>query len=325
MEQAAAALRYMHEKGWIHRDVKPENILVNKSGEVKVIDYALAMRPFSVFKKMLREEGTAAGDAQLHVARADPLRVADARRPIFTASGSPAMKSLAAGPRSGPIRSKDLLKKHLTERPLPPDGAQPGDHPRVHRPRPQDDPEEARRSARRASEEFLSRSRRIRIYKNDPDPMARTRRRVALCGSRSPTADRIAATSRDVAVQSRTVSAHGQPERVSSPLRSADLRDGSAPGRDGGAATPRTGPAASRRPSPSRSAGSAASWPNLKRTIYANLEPWQTVQVSRHPQRPQTRDYLDLIFDQFVELHGDRAIGDDQAIVTGFATSATRR
>jgi acetyl-CoA carboxylase carboxyl transferase subunit alpha len=57
---------------------------------------------------------------------------------------------------------------------------------------------------------------------------------------------------------------------------------------------------------------------NLKRTIYANLEPWQTVQVSRHQQRPQTRDYIDLIFDQFVELHGDRAVGDDKTIVTGF-------
>ncbi|WP_337175515.1 acetyl-CoA carboxylase carboxyltransferase subunit alpha [Paludisphaera sp.] len=56
---------------------------------------------------------------------------------------------------------------------------------------------------------------------------------------------------------------------------------------------------------------------NLKREIYSQLDPWQTVQVSRHPQRPQTRDYIDLIFDQFLELHGDRAIGDDQAIVTG--------
>src|SRR4051812_9489572 len=56
----------------------------------------------------------------------------------------------------------------------------------------------------------------------------------------------------------------------------------------------------------------------LKRTIYAHLEPWQTVKVSRHQQRPQTRDYIDLIFDQFVELHGDRAIGDDHSIVTGF-------
>ena len=58
---------------------------------------------------------------------------------------------------------------------------------------------------------------------------------------------------------------------------------------------------------------------NLKRAIFANLDPWQTVRVSRHQNRPQTRDYLELVFDRFVELHGDRAIGDDQAIVTGFA------
>ena len=57
----------------------------------------------------------------------------------------------------------------------------------------------------------------------------------------------------------------------------------------------------------------------LTRTTYANLTPWQTVQVSRCDARPQTRDYLNLIFDQFVELHGDRAVGDDHAMVTGFA------
>jgi acetyl-CoA carboxylase carboxyl transferase subunit alpha len=58
---------------------------------------------------------------------------------------------------------------------------------------------------------------------------------------------------------------------------------------------------------------------SLKRKIYSNLTPWQTVQVSRHRDRPQTCDYIDLIFDEFVELHGDRAIGDDRAVRTGFA------
>ena len=57
----------------------------------------------------------------------------------------------------------------------------------------------------------------------------------------------------------------------------------------------------------------------LKRKIYSNLNPWQTVLVARHPDRPQTLDFVDLIFDEFVELHGDRAIGDDRAIRTGFA------
>ncbi len=57
----------------------------------------------------------------------------------------------------------------------------------------------------------------------------------------------------------------------------------------------------------------------LKRKIYSNLTAWQTVLVARHPDRPQTLDYVDLIFEEFVELHGDRAIGDDRAIRTGFA------
>ena len=57
---------------------------------------------------------------------------------------------------------------------------------------------------------------------------------------------------------------------------------------------------------------------NLKRERYAKLTPWETVQVSRHPDRPQTMDYVRMIFDEFVELHGDRAIGDDRAIRTGF-------
>ncbi|HYV34301.1 MAG TPA: acetyl-CoA carboxylase carboxyltransferase subunit alpha [Gemmataceae bacterium] len=58
---------------------------------------------------------------------------------------------------------------------------------------------------------------------------------------------------------------------------------------------------------------------NLKRKIYGNLTPWQTIQVARHPQRPQLLDYIDLIFDEFVELHGDRAFGDDRAIRVGFS------
>ncbi len=57
----------------------------------------------------------------------------------------------------------------------------------------------------------------------------------------------------------------------------------------------------------------------LLKKKYSNLTAWETVLVSRHPERPQTMDYLSLIFDEFVELHGDRAIGDDRAIRTGFA------
>lgn len=58
---------------------------------------------------------------------------------------------------------------------------------------------------------------------------------------------------------------------------------------------------------------------SLKRKKYSSLTAWETVQVARHRDRPQTCDYLDLMFDEFIELHGDRAIGDDRALRTGFA------
>ena len=54
------------------------------------------------------------------------------------------------------------------------------------------------------------------------------------------------------------------------------------------------------------------------RQIYANLKPCETVEVARHPNRPQTVDYLNYVFEEFVELHGDRTFGDDRAIRTGW-------
>ncbi len=58
----------------------------------------------------------------------------------------------------------------------------------------------------------------------------------------------------------------------------------------------------------------------LTRDTYSNLTPWQTVQVARHKNRPHTVDYLSLVFDEFVELHGDKLFGDDPAIRVGFAS-----
>ena len=58
----------------------------------------------------------------------------------------------------------------------------------------------------------------------------------------------------------------------------------------------------------------------LRKDIYSNLSPWQTVQVARHKDRPHTTDYLSLVFDEFVEMHGDKLFGDDRAMRVGFAT-----
>ncbi len=57
----------------------------------------------------------------------------------------------------------------------------------------------------------------------------------------------------------------------------------------------------------------------LLKRIYSRLKPWERVLVARHPDRPQTTDYLELVFDEFVELHGDKCFGDDRAMRTGMA------
>ena len=58
---------------------------------------------------------------------------------------------------------------------------------------------------------------------------------------------------------------------------------------------------------------------DLQRKLYADLDVWKKVQLSRHPDRPYLRDYAALLFDDFVELHGDRVFRDDPAIISGFA------
>jgi len=57
-----------------------------------------------------------------------------------------------------------------------------------------------------------------------------------------------------------------------------------------------------------------------KKGIYSNLNGWQRVQISRHPDRPYTLDYVENCFENFIELHGDRTVKDDKAMVGGLAT-----
>lgn len=57
-----------------------------------------------------------------------------------------------------------------------------------------------------------------------------------------------------------------------------------------------------------------------RHSIYSNLTGWQKVQISRHPERPYTMQYIEMITEDFIEMHGDRTVKDDKAIVGGFAT-----
>jgi serine/threonine protein kinase len=118
MEQAAQALAYMHDEGWIHRDVKPENILVNKSGEVRVIDYAFAMKPFGglakLFKKKAPVQGTPSYMSPEQIRGQPPTPSADVYSLGVTCY------ELACG--RPPYRADSqnaLLNMHLKQRPTP--------------------------------------------------------------------------------------------------------------------------------------------------------------------------------------------------------------
>ena len=63
----------------------------------------------------------------------------------------------------------------------------------------------------------------------------------------------------------------------------------------------------------------------LTKETFSKLEAWDHVQLARHPNRPYTSDYIDLVFEDFLELHGDRVFGDDRAMVCGLAKLDGRR
>jgi serine/threonine protein kinase len=170
LEQAAAGLHYMHEKGWIHRDVKPENILVNKLGDVKVIDVALAMRPFGIFKLMLGGKAPRQGTPSYMAP--EQIRCHSPRPQGDIYSFGVTCYEIACG--RPPFRAnsqQDLLQKHLTERPVPPSAFNSEITPefsdlvlKMIQKKPDD--------RLQSLEDFRIAFSRIRIYKNDPDPMA---------------------------------------------------------------------------------------------------------------------------------------------------------
>ncbi len=63
----------------------------------------------------------------------------------------------------------------------------------------------------------------------------------------------------------------------------------------------------------------------LHQTLYTALTPWERVQISRHPERPKTDDYIEALFTDVIELHGDRLFRDDEAMFAGLATLDGRR
>jgi serine/threonine-protein kinase len=126
IEQAATALAFVNEKGWVHRDVKPDNILVNSSGEVRLIDFALAQRiskggGFSLFgRRKGKVQGTRSYMSPEQI-RGDPL---DARADVYS-FGVTLYEMVTGRPPFRAASAQELLNKHLFEKPAPPQSYNP--------------------------------------------------------------------------------------------------------------------------------------------------------------------------------------------------------
>jgi serine/threonine protein kinase len=121
LKQAATALAFMNAKGWVHRDVKPDNILVSSAGDVRIIDFALAVRVEkpSVLGKLFRRKSKAMGTRSYmspEQIRSEPL---DGRADIYS-FGASAYELVTGRPPFRGASNQELLAKHITEKPQTP-------------------------------------------------------------------------------------------------------------------------------------------------------------------------------------------------------------
>ena len=169
IEQTAQALSYMHEKGWVHRDVKPENVLVNKVGDARVIDYALALKPSGGLSKLFGGKPPCQGTPSYM----SPEQIL--RRPVSISadiySFGVVCYEMVVGRQPFRANSRtELLQKHIRDQPIPPASVNKEVTPEYSDlivSMLQKDPAKRPPDLR----EFLLRFRRVRVFKSDPNPM----------------------------------------------------------------------------------------------------------------------------------------------------------
>ncbi len=119
LKQAATGLAFMNAKGWVHRDVKPDNMLVNSAGEVRLIDFALAQRPVTGLAKLFRRKEKAQGTRSYMSPEQIRGQVLDGRADVYS-FGASAYEMVTGRPPFRGSSSQDLLHKHISEKPISP-------------------------------------------------------------------------------------------------------------------------------------------------------------------------------------------------------------
>jgi serine/threonine protein kinase len=121
LKQTATALAYMNASGWVHRDIKPDNILVNSAGDVRIIDFALAQRiqKQSFFSKLFARKNKAQGTRSYMSPEQIRGQNLDGRADIYS-FGASAYEIVTGRPPFRAASSQELLTKHITEKPATP-------------------------------------------------------------------------------------------------------------------------------------------------------------------------------------------------------------
>jgi len=115
IEQSAEALAYMHDKGWLHKDIKPDNILVNGAGEVRLIDFALAEKIKSRLARLFSRRGSVKGTRSYMSPEQIRGELLDERADVYS-FGCMMFEILAGRPPFRADSPKALLEKHLYEK-----------------------------------------------------------------------------------------------------------------------------------------------------------------------------------------------------------------
>lgn len=120
VKQAATGLAYMNASGYIHRDVKPDNILVNSLGETKLIDFAISHQPPKGMAKLFHRKGGKAQGTRSYMSP-EQIRgeILDSRADIYS-FGATFFDVITGRPPFRGKDSQDLLTKHIAEKPVPP-------------------------------------------------------------------------------------------------------------------------------------------------------------------------------------------------------------
>jgi serine/threonine-protein kinase len=118
-KQTVTGLAYMNASGWVHRDVKPDNILVNSLGDVRIIDFAIAYRPPTGLAKVFRRKGKAQGTRSYMSPEQIRRQILDGRSDIYS-FGATVYEVLTGRPPFRGNSSQELLEKHIKEKPVNP-------------------------------------------------------------------------------------------------------------------------------------------------------------------------------------------------------------